>query len=152
MRAPQLSLTLALVAGLSAQILHAGRQSSVLDADRNGLRITESVRRSVASGTVVVVVKTGNGIEKEQAPGVGELMVDTAPEPLLQCGFDSAGEAVSCDYCLECVIEKTALATSMQYLCGQPCDQGEREGQLWSAHVHSCRRACSTTEYGDSGT
>ena len=31
MRAPQLSLTLALVAGLSAQILHAGRQSSFLD-------------------------------------------------------------------------------------------------------------------------
>ena len=31
MRAPQLSLTLALVAGLSAQILHAGRQSGFLD-------------------------------------------------------------------------------------------------------------------------
>jgi hypothetical protein len=41
----------------------------------------------------VVAAERGDFVEEEQTPEVGELAVDRASEPRLECGFDRAGEA-----------------------------------------------------------
>ena len=65
----------------------------VLDADGDGLGVTEAVGRRVAAAAGVVVVETGQRVEPEQPPQVGQLVIDVATEPAFQRRFDATGEA-----------------------------------------------------------
>src|SRR5262245_22911464 len=65
----------------------------VIDADRDRLRIAESVGGPVTAGARVVAVQTEDLVEEEQPPELDLAGIELATEPGLERGVDSAGKA-----------------------------------------------------------
>jgi hypothetical protein len=64
-----------------------------VNSNGNGLGITKAIRRRMTACTRVVIIQASDGVEPEQTPKVGQLMVYLTTDPLFERGFDSAREA-----------------------------------------------------------
>jgi hypothetical protein len=69
----------------------------VVNADRYRLRITEAVRRRVATAACVVVVQAANDVKPEQPAEIGQLPIDRTAQFVSKPGLDSSREAGCCE-------------------------------------------------------
>jgi hypothetical protein len=93
--------------------------------------------------TGIVIVQSGNRIKPEQTPEIGQLVVNTATEPVLERRFDAAGEAGVAQRQRKFVVQ-LGYARQRCWIMVSACSRG------WACHARDCQNEHDSQDASDS--